>query len=102
MIYAYAFYLGFALSISVYRLWLQGRLNLLNKLAFAPVLICFFALDVFLNWTVLMVMGWPPVGYTISERLEFYRKQEADWRYYVADFVCTKLLNPVDPAGGHC
>ena len=101
--YAWAFYLCFALSISVYRLWLKGVLNLWNKLAFAPVLIPFYLTDIVLNYTVLMVMGLPPRNcHTISDRLEFYNLKHDDWRHDVAAFVCDKLLSPLDPAGRHC
>jgi hypothetical protein len=99
----WAFYLGFALSIGVYRQWLKGTLNVLNKTLFGPVLITFFLIDILLNYTLFMLMGFPPKNcYTISDRLAYYHLFYDDWRHSVAEFVCEKLLNPVDPAGGHC
>jgi len=101
--YIWAFYLCFALSISVYRIWLKGVLNPFNKLVFAPVLISFFLVDVLLNYTVLMVMGLPPRNcHTISDRLAFYNLFYDDWRHSFASFICDKLLNPIDPNGNHC
>ena len=101
----YLFYIGFAVAISVYRQWLKGTLNLWNKVLFAPVLISFFFLDVFVNYTVLLVLGWPPQGcHTISERLAEYHttSNASDFQKAVATFVCEKLLNPIDPTGAHC
>lgn len=105
VLYAYAFYLAFALCISVYRLWLGGRLNLLNKLLFAPVIIAFCALDVAINWTVLiLIWGRPPKGYSISERFEVYHKAAAPTprAKAIATWTCVVLLNTIDPTGDHC
>lgn len=103
-LYIYAFYAGFALSICVYRQWQKGTLNLLNKVAFAPVLIAFFLVDLIINWTVLFaVMGETPLGTkTISDRFEVYHKGDYGWKTKVATFFCEKLLSPIDPAGVHC
>lgn len=102
-LHTWAFYLGFALSVSVYRLWVQGGLNLWNKVLFAPVLIAFYALDVALNYTVFMVFGAPPTGcYTISLRMQAYRLDAVGFRHAFASFLCEKFLNPIDPSGRHC
>ena len=99
----YLFYIGFAIAISVYRQFLKGVLNLLNMVAFFPILLVFATLDVMLNFTVFLLMGWPPTHcYTISARLAWYHQYCTDWRHTVAVFVCDELLNPIDPAGGHC
>lgn len=99
----YLFYLGFALSVSIYRQWIKGTLNVLNKILFAPVLIIFIILDFLINVFLVALMGIPPKGgYTISSRFELYRKQNYGWKSFVATFVCEKLLNTVDPTGQHC
>ena len=104
ILHAYAFYLGFALSISIYRLWEQGKLNLLNKILFAPVLIVFAALDVLLNYTLFVLLFGLPKGkdYTISHRFETYRLTETGYKRVIADFTCEKLLSTIDPSGKHC
>ena len=104
-LYIWLFYAGFALCISVYRQWLKGTLNLLNKLCFAPVLIVFAMLDIAINYTLLMVFGPPPAKcYTISARFESYHKVSApsEFAKAVATFTCEKLLNTIDPTGDHC
>lgn len=106
------FYMGFAAAISVYRLWLQGKLNLLNKVLYAPLLFSFFVLDVCLNYTVLLVMGLPPEHcWTMSDRFQVYHlDMNLDGTPYTASslqkdvgtFICVKMLNPIDPTGNHC
>jgi hypothetical protein len=102
----WAFYAGFALSISIYRMWVKGTLNLLNKLAFAPVIIAFGLADVLVNYTILsLIWGWPAKpDYTISARFEAYHKRTAPTPFAktVATFTCEKLLNTIDPTGDHC
>lgn len=105
LLFIYLFYLGFALAVSVYRQWLKGALNPLNKVLFAPVLITFIVLDVVLNYTIFLVLlgPAPPKCYTISTRLAEYRKvQDGSWNDWIANFICEKLLNTVDPIGKHC
>ena len=101
----WAFYVGFAVSISVYRQWLKGVLHPINKVLFSPVLVGFFSIDVVLNYTVLLVLGWPPAGdYTISARLATYHTTDkaSEFQKVFATFVCEQLLNPIDPSGTHC
>ena len=103
VLFWYVFYIGFAASVCVYRQWLKGTLNLFNKLVFAPVLIVFGLMDVALNYTVFMVFGRPPARcYTISSRMEQYRKTGAPLQALVATILCVYMLNPIDPAGEHC
>ena len=112
-LFLWAFYMGFALSISVYRQWLKGVMNPLNKFLFAPVLITFFFLDVIINFGILWVLGTRPVRcLTISERLQVYHTklnldgvipfQSNPAQYTISRFVCEKLLNTIDPSGNHC
>jgi len=104
LLFALFFYWGFAPAIYVYRLWLKDSLNIWNKVLFAPLLIGFYCLDVFLNWTLLVfIMGVPPNNCaTISERLATYHEGDKGWRGSVATFVCEKLLNTIDPSQQHC
>jgi len=106
------FYMGFAAAISVYRLWIQKKLNLLNETLYSPLLITFFLTDVVLNWTVLLILGIPPKGcITMSDRFQVYHlDKNLDGSDYAATslqkaigtFICVKLLNPIDPTGNHC
>jgi len=103
---AWKYYLTAAFCIVIYRLWLKGNLNIWNKVLFFPVIIPFYLSDVFFNFTLLNLMfGMTPAGTkSISERFEYYRKIKApsEFSKQVADFVCDKLLNTVDPTENHC
>jgi hypothetical protein len=104
-LYAWIFYIGFAAGISVYRTWVKGDLNLLNKLLFAPLIIGFGIVDVVLNYTLLVpYFGWPKGrDYTISTRFETLRNIPAECpQRTFAVWFCDKLLNPIDPSGRHC
>ena len=107
------FYVAFAASVGVYRAWVKGKLNMLNKVLFAPVLIAFGAVDVALNFSVMMLLGLPPLRcMTISDRLQVYHTGRNLWdespypaspfQKAFATFVCERLLNPIDPSGQHC
>ena len=100
----YLFYIGFALSVSIYRIWVAGKLNVLNKVLFAPILILFIILDIVINAVVLTpIMGFSPNStFLITDRFYEYRKGSYGWKTDVANFVCDKLLNTVDPTGRHC
>ena len=100
----YAFYVGFALSVSIYRQWVKGTLNAFNKLIFAPILITFIIIDILINYTILiLLMGFPPKSsHTISDRFYIYHHGRYGWKTTVATITCEKLLNTVDPTGNHC
>lgn len=101
----FLFWWAIALSIVVYRRWLNHELGLANKVMTFPLLFAFALLDVFTNWTlVLLLMGEPPDGaFTISERFYLYRgalkEQTGEWKLFIADSICT-LLDQFDE--GHC
>ena len=100
------YYLTAVFCIVVYRAWLKEQLNIWNKVLFAPVIIPFYLSDVLFNFTLLnLAFGMTPAGTkSMSERFEYYRKVKSPsiFAKQVADFVCDKLLNTVDPTGNHC
>lgn len=103
LFHLYAFYLLAALAIGIYRQWVDGKLSLYNKLVFAPILIIFTAVDIFLNYTLLvLIFGLPEKNdYTISARFKTYRTSEYSYKRYIANFVCDRL-SEIDPSGRHC
>ena len=89
-----------AFSIAIYRQWTLGKLSLTNKIAFCFPILVFYISDIFLNNTVLWIMG-PPTGKTITERMAFYKKKDKGIRGKIGTFLCN-LLDEVDPSGVHC
>jgi hypothetical protein len=103
LLFIYVFYLGFALSVSVYRRWLGGYLSLPNKIVFAPVLGIFLLFDILLNFLIILVFGFPPKNaYTLSKRFEKYRLNNSGIKKSFATFICERFLNEIDPTGQHC
>lgn len=60
-----------------------------------------YPIDIAYNWTIAIVLflDWPREA-TLSSRLGRYLMTDTGWRYRAADWICRKLLHPVDP--GHC
>ena len=93
---------AFAMCVSVYRLWVDGKLSPFNKAVFILPVLFFVILDVIGNYTLFMVFGWPPKGaHTISQRLAIYRVKETGIKQQVAIVLCD-LLSELDPTGAHC
>lgn len=79
----------------------------------AYVLVVVFAImDVAYNVAVGSIIFLElPRELLFTTRLQRHRKQDGimlgelsnpPWRYKLATFICTKLLNPHDPDGNHC
>ena len=93
---------AFAMCVSVYRLWVDGKLSPFNKAVFILPVLFFVILDVIGNYTLFMVFGFPPKGaHTISQRLAIYRVKETGFKQFVAVTLCD-LLSELDPTGAHC
>ena len=106
LLYPIAFALGcwyaFAMCVSVYRLWVDGKLSTFNKAIFILPVLTFVVLDVIGNYTVFLIFGLPPKGaHTISQRLAIYRVKETGIKQQVAIVLCD-LLSELDPSGRHC
>ena len=68
-----------------------------------PVVLVAFVIDVALNYTLfaLLMLHWPGRGdYTFSKVLGTLYSDKF-WRGYVAYFIGTRLLDPLDPRGKH-
>lgn len=93
---------AFAMCVSVYRLWVDGKLSPFNKAVFLLPMLFFVVLDVIGNYTVFMVFGFPPRGaHTISQRMAHYSKHETGFKQTVAIVLCD-LMSELDPTGAHC
>lgn len=93
---------AFAMCVSVYRRWVDGKLSPFNKAVFLLPMLFFVVLDVIGNYTLFMVFGMPPKGaHTISQRMAIYRVKETGFKQFVAATLCD-LLSELDPTGAHC
>ena len=102
LLFALTCWYAFAMCISVYRRWVDGKLSPFNKAVFLLPVLFFVVLDVIGNYTVFLVFGFPPKGaHTISQRLAIYRVKETGPKQFVAVTLCD-LLSELDPTGAHC
>lgn len=102
LLFALTCWYAFAMCVSVYRRWVDGKLSPFNKAVFLLPVLFFVVLDVIGNYTLFMVFGMPPKGaHTISQRLAIYRVKETGPKQFVAVTLCD-LLSELDPTGAHC
>ena len=82
----------------------EGRLTTAAKIFGYPLLWVFMVLDVVFNITVgSMIFLELPHEWLFTQRLQRHlRDDPSSWRYKTADWLCTNLLDPFDPAGRHC
>jgi hypothetical protein len=96
-------YWCFAAIANFQRVQQNGKLT---KTAFAlalPLLVFGFALDYFLNLTVVAFITLDPLYWgTISNRMKKYNNDETEWawRRTIAKWL-EPLLDPLDPSGNH-
>ena len=68
-----------------------------------PVLIVGYAMDIFVNVTILTVLflEWPHET-LVTSRLKRHIIESSGWRETMAAWICGNLLNAFDPNGKHC
>lgn len=90
--------------MSLFRAHANKTLSLPAKVLGYPVLIVGVVLDAAVNLTILTVVFFErPYEWLVTKRLTRHIQNGAGWRYRVASWVCSHLLNPFDPdQRGHC
>jgi hypothetical protein len=103
--YMWLFWLLYVLVMGLYRAHLDNQLTLPAKILGFPVIILGFIVDWLANWTIASLLFWefPKNGKElVTDRLTLYLMQEQGYKYKVAQWLCTKLLDYFDPRGKHC
>ena len=93
-------------AVEAYTVWLKHEITLFDEIMWAPGMGIFFALDVFLNYTLFLVtMGLPPKRcFTISDRFMYYRNNAPvtpKYKVAFANLICSSL-NVLVLGGHHC
>lgn len=81
-----------------------GKLPPILWAFFSPWLLLLGVLDVGMQYTVAWLLLGKPQEKTLSMRMKRYRQNPElynRWQLWVANNMCGKLLNPIDPKG-HC
>jgi uncharacterized membrane protein YhaH (DUF805 family) len=98
------FYILWIFYLAVMNLKRVRDLGLMSKTAKVlgyPVLLVGYALDIFLNVTVMtLILFELPKETTISSRLKRHNRESTGWRKSVARWF-EPLLDPYDPSGDH-
>lgn len=83
------------------RVW--NNLHWVLKTHLLPLGAVFIVLDVVVNITIGSLLFLElPRWWTLSERLNHHALRAHGWRTFMAQWICSRLLNPFDPDGHHC
>lgn len=107
-LYLYAFWLLYILVMGLYRAHLAGRLGPLATALALPAVVLAYLVDLLANWTIaaLLFRELPrhPLE-LVTDRLSRYLAHQdgsSSYRRRWAVWLCTSLLDPLDPTGQHC
>lgn len=101
--FLWAFWGLYALIMGLYRAQLAGRLTTSVRILGAPYLIVGYVVDVLCNVTIAAVCFLElPREPLVTTRLSRYIAHGTGWRYRAALWLCSNLLDPLDPRGAHC
>lgn len=102
--FLWLFWGTYVLIMGLYRAKLDGRLTPLTYAMSLPFLLVGLVMDVLANLTVASIVFLePPRELLVTDRLQRHiATRRGTWRYHLATWVCTRLLDFVDPTGAHC
>lgn len=102
-LYLYVFWCLYIAIMGIYRAHLDKRLTGAAKWLAYPLVAIGLVIDVlaniFLATTVFLEL---PQEWLVTQRLSRLINSKASWRTTLADFICTRVLDPFDPTGKHC
>ena len=102
VVYLWAFWGVYVLVMGLYRAHMDKRLSGPSKALAVPFVAFGYFMDALTNWTIACVVFIdPPQEVLVTTRLRRYLAGFG-WRKQMAEWVCTKLLDPFDPTGRHC
>ena len=103
-LYLYAFWLLYILVMGLYRAHLAGRLGPLATALALPAVVLAYLVDLLANWTIAAAifreLPRRPLE-LVTDRLGRYLNGSGYQRRW-AVWLCTTLLDPLDPTGQHC
>lgn len=99
----YLLWIFYLAVMSLYRAHKEKKLTLMAKVFGYPVLAVGAIIDALINIVPCTILALdPPKEFLTTQRLERYLSDKTGWRYKVAYFVCSQLLDTFDPSGIHC
>lgn len=89
--------------MSLYRAHKDKSLTLPMKILGWPLVIIGALVDVIANVTIASLIFWQiPRQFFVTQRLKEYKSIGSGWRYNIATWICSSLLDAVDPNHDHC
>lgn len=99
----WAFWALYVLMMGLYRALLAKRLGPVLIVLGGPLMVVAFALDFIAQVTVASLVFWQlPRHWLVTHRLRAYMAGPDGWRRRRAEWICTHMLDPIDPTGQHC
>jgi hypothetical protein len=93
----------YVLVVGLYRAYMAKRLNRYAIFLSIPFVAIGFIVDILSNITLATILFWElPKELLVTARLVRHLKNKNTWRFYIAQWICKHLLDPVDPSGSHC
>lgn len=103
LIALYAFWALYVLTMGLYRALLAKRLGPVITVLGGPFTVVAFALDFLMQITVASLVFWDrPRHWLVTHRLRSYMTGQDGWRRRLAAWICTHMLDALDPTGSHC
>lgn len=101
--YIWIFWAFYVLTMGLYRAHLDGRLSGMQLCMGLPFVMVGIALDVMCNFTIAAIMfAELPNEILVTERLKRHDRSGYGWRCDLARWICTNMLDSLDPNGRHC
>ena len=76
---------------------------LLLYVAYVPFVAIGYLMDVFANVTIASIVFLePPREWLVTDRLQRHMHKSKGWRFWLAKYICDRLLDVFDPSGDHC
>jgi hypothetical protein len=101
--FLYVFWLLFVAAMNIYRVQLAHGLTTTIRVFAAPVVLAAYLVDVIANiFIASVVFAELPREWLVTSRLHRYMTTRTDWRFKASKWLCSQLLDPLDPTGKHC
>lgn len=99
----WAFWLLYVVMMGLYRALLHKQLGPVLLVLGGPLMVVAFALDFIVQMTAATLYFWDrPRHWLVTNRLRAYMAGPPGWRRDRAEWLCTHMLDPIDPTGAHC
>lgn len=99
----YALWIFYLATMALYRARISGTISKTALFFGWPIAMTGVVLDFLVNITIVSVLLLEiPRELLVTRRLHRHLADGSGWRFNIAKFICSKLLDTFDPSGTHC